>query len=422
MVNLLGTRALPLQSTDAVVIGAGPSGLMVSSGLAGLTPYYKGQPFFSQDIQEIYKKTVSSSQDISDVHHPSDQTPLSQIFERLAVKDIRFWNEDSMVVRHVVLTSGDIGGCWNELNPDMKCLSRANWMALPGLDWAAFKQAKTPFDKRPSMGEVAEYYREYAKTLGLSDNIHTHTVVEKIEQVDGLWQVHAREHGKEVVYESKIVILACGKFTIPRCLGIEGEDLDFVTHRMPSEIQKSTRLMVIGGGITGADCVLMALRVGCTVYHLFRDTNGLGRFDQRYTEYGGYADLLDKMRKVKKDPRYKPMPGGILTRIEEGGRSTVTYEGKEKLIQVAKVYILIGSQEDLSFLDEKYLKNIKRKTDPYTFKVGEGLYAVGSLGDVDFVKNSIAGCFAAAHEIRREIGSEQNEADKPGLMERCILL
>jgi len=202
---------------DAIVIGCGPSGLALGAALDGLTPYYEGKPLFNRKIQELAKEIISQ---IPEETRRSDN-PVTLTVNHLVDQGKVTFQKDASQVNFLILTDGEIGGCWNEMDQEMHCLSPAHWMALPGL---AFPTIKGSY---PSMSEVSAYYKNYASKMEFEGRIRMQTKVTSIERVKGIWKIQATNRGETVPYEARNIIIAIGNYSVPKRLDITGEDLDF---------------------------------------------------------------------------------------------------------------------------------------------------------------------------------------------------
>lgn len=366
---------------DALIIGAGPSGLAVASALSGLTPYYRNSPFFADDVPKLCEEIIPK------ITWKRSENPVALAFDYLnQTKQLTFKKEKS--IKYLVITDGKIGGCWNRLEPQLRILSISKWMALPGKNWGN--------EKRPSVEQVTTYYQTYAEEMGLKPLILENTVVTAATRVNEIWNVVARNQTQTTVYTAKNLVLANGIDTIPKKMGIPGEELEFVTHRSPFKLQENTTVLIVGSGFSAADCVLKALNSGCIVHHIYRDT-GEKNFLKRELNNNltDHCNLQTLMRDEKTTEQYTPYFYGELTRIDKD--HSCFLNGKR--VSVDHVIILIGSQEDLSFLQQDFNK-FEKDVDKYTYRHSKGLFAVGPLSGDNFVRLNIGGCFAAAHQIR----------------------
>ena len=104
-------------------------------------------------------------------------------------------------------------------------------------------------------------------------------------------------------------MLAVGTWGSARTLGIEGEDLPFVTHRgcdaEPEAVRGESpppKVLVVGAGLSAADCVVHLLSSGATVHHAFRGRAEATKVWSKFAgahmraSYPEYVDLAQAMR------------------------------------------------------------------------------------------------------------------------------
>lgn len=79
-----------------------------------------------------------------------------------------------------MLGKGPPGGSWHAMDPEILTLSLGSWMALPGLPY----KARDGAEKRASAGNVARYYVEYAREMGLEKHVQSEVTATNIRQLD----------------------------------------------------------------------------------------------------------------------------------------------------------------------------------------------------------------------------------------------
>jgi thioredoxin reductase len=214
------------------------------------------------------------------------------------------------------------------------------------------------------------------------------------KRVNDLWQIHARRLGEVVIYQAKDLVLATGSYSIPKKLGITGEQLSHVSFRMPIKLNP-VRVLIVGSGFSAADCVLKALESGCEVHHLFRNQGEKVFINRQLNEtFPKHEQLKALMRGEKKDPKYNPYLDGELKKIDQNGCFI-----NDGFVLLEQVIILIGTDPNLSFIE---CKDIQLRTNKYTYQVEEALFAVGPLTGDNFVKLNMAGCFACADTLLKK--------------------
>lgn len=144
------------------------------------------------------------------------KTPLNYCLNELN----KFW-VFSFKINHIVLGKGPAGGSWHRMDPNLRTLSLAAWMSLPGLDfktWEAKKWShqnghteveptktsstqpsqvhrrnlslkgnsdgdtnqKKEIQTRALISSVAEYYESYVKEMRLEKNFWNDVVVTNV--------------------------------------------------------------------------------------------------------------------------------------------------------------------------------------------------------------------------------------------------
>ncbi|XP_055858823.1 oxidative stress-induced growth inhibitor 1-like isoform X2 [Episyrphus balteatus] len=150
---------------DVVIIGNGPSGISLSYMLAGNWPYWipekvqkhpdemlrarlnyadKSKSLVEQDLVILAdglegRSTNPVSLLLDSLEHPCADLGL----ELPSMLEYRF--DAKKQIDHIVLGQGPPGGSWHKMDPNLRTLSLAGWMSLPGLsygDWEAFQQQK----------------------------------------------------------------------------------------------------------------------------------------------------------------------------------------------------------------------------------------------------------------------------------------
>ena len=231
---------------------------------------------------------------------------------------------------------------------------------------------------------------------------------------------------REVKIQAKCVVLAVG-LGCPRHLGVPGEDLSFVSHRYPDDPQllidaglSGDPVVVVGSGLCAADVILMSLGMGLKVTHVFRRKASDSQLIFNKLPPGGYPEydrICRLMHGTVEDEQYKPLECHSLQQIDQERVCTVVNsEGIEHQIKASLVFVLIGSNSDLSFLPDNLqkmgvqpMKLVSKANpvdvNPITFEVHEqpGLYAIGPLVGDNFVRFGIGGALGIASHLVKGI-------------------
>ena len=271
------TRSLPAH-VDTVIIGNGPSALILSFLLHGNTPYYN--PTNPHPDPILHKKLSDSPclLDI-DVHdltahfaasrlsYSTQALPINVLLDTLIrpLADIdpgesrtclQWRLEAKRRVSHVVLgNTAQVGGQWAN-NPvsaswDIGTLSYAEMLSLPGYSFEDhYKSTNTcralPNFHRPTRREVAEYLAAYYKEVGIEDSVYTDQDVGDIQRIDAGF--HLGSHN----ITCRHLVLASGIFSrlIPPRPPLRP------LYALPRPNASSDApLLVVGSGFTAADVI-----------------------------------------------------------------------------------------------------------------------------------------------------------------------
>ncbi|CAF1264309.1 unnamed protein product [Adineta ricciae] len=264
---------------EVVIIGNGPSAIVLSYILSGHIPYWNGCPvsndYLNVKLEQYVKDTSLLEQDLeflSDGLEGRSRNPVSLLIDNLIHPDadlgahlqskIKWRHDPSLGIDHVCLGRGGIGGVWNQLtSKQLQTISMADWMELPNYPISTFRQqrracrcrlmpnhnqsteSKDDVSKRATYDEVRSYYIHYVKRNRLANNFRNCSEVTSIKRVsvdepfyddvndeihapEPLWEVRGyNEQSKEpFIIHAKYVVLATGMpQTMTRPLGIIGE-------------------------------------------------------------------------------------------------------------------------------------------------------------------------------------------------------
>lgn len=464
----LGTSSS--EPLPVVIIGNGPSGICLSYLLSGYTPYVKPDTVHPHPV--LQRKLAESpgvsllDQDLdylSEGLEGRSQSPVALLFDTLLRPDTDFggnlesvltWkHQKERAIPHLVLGRNLPGGAWHSIEGSMVTLSQGQWMGLPDLqvkDWMGRKRRGLR-NSRATAGDIAQYYRDYVIKKGLKRNFLSGAVVTDVERVAPgptgsapLFHVHGFRTAKAQSQEpfslfARNLVLATGTSDSQARLGVPGEDLPFVHHRL-SALEAAARagtvtpasdpVLIVGAGLSAADAVLFARHSGLPVIHAFRrpvDDPGLV-FNQLpkmlYPEYHKVHQMMRECSILSPSPYegYRSLPEHRLLLLRNDRQAVFCdAQGLHKGFGVSLVLVLIGSHPDLSFLpgagrdlatDPSQPLNAKRnpiEVDPFTYQSTrqEGLYAVGPLAGDNFVRFVQGGALAVASSL------QQKEATKP---------
>ena len=301
------------QSIDTVIVGNGPSALILSYLLHGNIPYY--DPTTPHPDPLLHAKLERSPRlldiDLGYVTEHFAASRLSYSTQSLQVNVlldtllrpladtgyelrpcVQWRSEPAKAVSNVVLgETTRAGGQWTS-NPvaaswDIGSLSYAEMLSLPGYTFAEHHYATTgkplaPFT-RPTRRAVADYYATYPRQVGIEGSVYTSIDIEGISRTsDGFY---IRSHD---IY-CKHLVLASGIFShliAPRPL------LQPLLALPAQPSSEAPPLLVVGSGFTAADIILSTPSYQ-KIIHIFkwapdvRPSPLRACHQQAYPEYAG---------------------------------------------------------------------------------------------------------------------------------------
>jgi len=178
---------------EFVIIGNGPSGIVLSYMLSGNWPYYVGQ---SQDeflharlmVDPHLSLVQQDLQFLSEGLEGRSNYPVALLLDALQKPEADLglknpslleWRHVSDArVDHVVLGRGGPGGVWQSLDGELLTVSLGGWMELPDLSMSQWQG-----EDRASVATVSSYYQDYVKMKGLEDRFMNYTMVTGVKQV-----------------------------------------------------------------------------------------------------------------------------------------------------------------------------------------------------------------------------------------------
>ncbi|KAI9672253.1 MAG: hypothetical protein M1831_002067 [Alyxoria varia] len=303
-------------SVDTVIIGHGPSALILSYILSGHIPYYS-----SNHDDDLLHERISSTPDLlhikgdvfshlrSSLRYSSQALPVNVLLDALVRPDGDLstdtrsclkWRQDlTRVIPHKVFGNGPTaGGQWAEqsdASQDIGTLSYAEQLSLPGYTladyWRATKHSEMPELIRPTRTDVAQYLAAYPDAVGISDRVQTSAHVEGISRTDGGF--HIASHN---VF-CRHLVLASGTFNVNLPPPAPLESLDLLP---PSS---AGPVLVIGSGFTAAD-IISSTSPERQIIHLYhwdpenRPSPLKGCHSSAYPEYAG---IYRQMRLAAKE-------------------------------------------------------------------------------------------------------------------------
>eukprot|EP00058_Branchiostoma_floridae_P019425 XP_002604915.1 hypothetical protein BRAFLDRAFT_264350 [Branchiostoma floridae] len=417
--------------TDVVVIGNGPSGICLSYLLSGNWPYVNNHPHPNPFLERKLRENPDCSILQQDLQYLSEglegrsNNPVALLMDTLCHPNADLgmdepsclqWNHHpARNIPHVILGRGPPGGAWQDMDGSMLTLSLGNWMELPQMDFRQWAQhhrrlhggVNCARQDRAYISDVAQYYSDYVKHMGLEKNFLVGSTVTSVRrlvvdcafinqesgeqeascQVYRLSSVCCRKNMWEVrgvlqvddlqqpfCYHAPHVVMATGTTDIPNRLDFKGDnDNDVVVHDL-REIEKaiankeldehSDPVMVVGAGLTAADAILCLRSRKIPIVHVFRrDVKDQGLIFKTLPDglYPEYHTVYQMMKSKDGYPGYKSYPRHEILEMRAGMKCILKgpvrrcligrmIDCPEKVVHVSKVLVLIGARPNLSFL------------------------------------------------------------------------
>ena len=403
------TRSFP-RSADTVIVGNGPSALILSYILHGNIPYYdssKSHPdpilhrklSASPCLLDVNVFDITAHFSASRISYSTQALPINVLLDTLIrpLADIDPEKHDSCVIwrkeewnaiPHVVLgSSAQAGGQWAD-NPvsaswDIGALSYAEMLSLPAYTfedhWRLTHQASLPDFHRPTRREVAEYFAAYPKYIGIADCIYNDTEAGDIRRSADGFYVGSHD------LACKRLVLASGAFSRlipPRPLLTPLKDLRPRNDAAP--------LLVVGSGFTAAD-VILSTPHGRKVLHIYKwDPEGRPSplkscHPRAYPEYArvyrqmklaanncpGSSGAVSPMRTRKTNPffqdrqwdsAYEGLPNTYITHVNmRGAYAELTLRlsnGSITYRDISSMDYVIGRRGSLTYLNENIQQEI----------------------------------------------------------------
>lgn len=288
----MAVQYLP-HAVDTVIVGAGPSALILSFILHGNIPHYNASTPHPDPILQKKLLPLNSLLDIdvcdltahfgaSRLSYSTQALPINVLLDTLLrpladtnpgeYESCVCWRHDpSRRVPHVVLgNTSKPGGQWAD-NPiagssDVAALSYAEMLSLPGYSFERHCEVAHGSElgafHRPTRREVAEYLEVYPGVVGITDSIFTDVNVDSISRTENGFHIGSHD------IRCSHLVLASGVFSNlipPRPL------LMPLIDALPRPPTSKLPILVIGSGFTAAD-VILSFPPDRKVIHIFKWT------------------------------------------------------------------------------------------------------------------------------------------------------
>jgi len=330
--------------------------------------------------------------------------------------------------------------------------SLPNWDPIlnPSLFSCSYKHNPS-FPNLPSL-------QDYSKSISESYKIRNKDCVDKICSQKTLFEVtgyevktntDGRKEMKQFKYVAKNVVLATGQTDEPNKLGVPGEDLPFVLHKLKDLddlvkaghlTQNSDPVMVVGAGLSAADAIINAQGHGLPIGHVFRKSvSDPGLIFNKlpvalYPEYHAvhrmmasgsnhHTKLLKGQPVEREHPGYKAWAQTEIVEITRDRKVRLKGPDTNEMIQVSYILVLIGASPDLTFLAEagqqlgRVPGAVIGRNNPIDIDVFShqssnipGLFAMGPLTGDNFVRFIQGGALAIASHVHHKEESSKDHS------------
>ena len=406
----MSPRTLP-KEVDTVIVGNGPSALILSFILHGNIPYYdptkphpdpilRGKILTLPSLLELNVTDLTAHFAASRLSYSTQALPINVLLDTLirpladtdpgeyeSCVDWRY--EECRRIPHLVLGNAtQPGGQWADnataACSDIGTLSYAEMLSLPAYPidkhFSKTRGSRPTEYYRPTRREVAEYLAVYPEAVNIADSVFTHVNVSGVSRVDGGF--HIGSHG----VHCKHLVLASGVFStlIPP---------PPLLRPLRSATQEKSGLdlpvLVVGSGFTAAD-VILSSPPGKKVIHVFkwlsdRPSPLQACHPRAYPEYAGiYRQMklaakgmlgiqtpVSPLRRRKSNPfseprdwerAYEGFPNTLIKDVLlDDGRAFITLETMDGRIfnrEISNLEYVIGRRGSLEYLDSKLTKQV----------------------------------------------------------------
>ncbi|MCJ1379783.1 hypothetical protein MMC17_002886 [Xylographa soralifera] len=391
---------------DSVIIGNGPSALILSYILHGHIPYYNASnphpdPVLhnklvrSPCLLDINVQSLTKHFQASRLSYSTQALPINVLLDTLirpladtepgAFRTCVEWRyEPERAVEHAVLgNTAKAGGQWAD-NPvsaswDIGTLSYAEMLSLPGYSLSdhykvSGREQAAEF-YRPTRREIASYLAAYPEAVGISGSFRSRSEAKGITRTANGFLIASHD------LQCNHLILASGIFSHLLPARPQLEPL----LRLPDHSTECTPpLLVVGSGFTAADIIISALS-NRKIIHIYKwnpddhpsplrachadaypDYAGVyRRMKLSAMRYLGQSSIISPLRKRKSNPffhsrdwdqSYEGLPNTYIKDVSiHGEYATVTLQGADGRIferDIANLEYVIGRRGSLEYLNK----------------------------------------------------------------------
>ncbi|KAG5300362.1 hypothetical protein I7I48_00029 [Histoplasma ohiense] len=397
------------KSVDIVIVGNGPSAMILSYILHGHIPFYSPEKPHPDPL--LHSKLKHNPQLLHlDIDHltshfgasrfpySTQALPVNALLDALIRPNgddddgketsVQWRYMPEMAASHLVLGhANQPGGQWAECpegtTPNIQTLSYAGMLSLPGYSFAEHHQhvhdSPLPPYTRPSREALAEYLAAYPTSVGISKSILCNQEVSRVDRTENGFYIGSHN------ITCKKLILASGVFTEripPRPLLLPLLKLPPLTSTQP----RRAPLLVIGSGFSAAD-VIISSHPDQQIIHIFKwelETNPSPLKSCHQQEYPEYAAIYRLMKQASaqltqkngtRRPRqarglsnpfldsrnwqvnYEGSPNAVITDVVlDNGSALVTFRREDGITlsrEVSGLAYMVGRRSSLKYLSKR---------------------------------------------------------------------
>ncbi|KAJ5901496.1 hypothetical protein N7495_002024 [Penicillium taxi] len=304
--------------TDTVIVGNGPSALILSYILHGYLPYYLPNPphpdpllhaklLDAPDLLHHNVDSLTAHFAASRLSYSTQALPVNVLLDTLmcpsldidesgTTSNLEWRHVPEKAIPHLVFGKAPYpGGQWTEdpcgASWDIQTLSYAAMLSLPGYSFADHHRKllgqDLPSFTRPTRRAIAEYYRAYPTAVGIDDGLRNG------EELNGISRTSNGFYIKSHNLHCKRLVLASGIFSEVLPPGPILQPL------LQTKSTPAVPMLVIGSGFSAADAIISATP-DQKIIHVFkwapkdRPSPLRSCHQQAYPEYAGVYRLMKK--------------------------------------------------------------------------------------------------------------------------------
>jgi len=395
-----------LDYVNTVIVGNGPSALILSFILHGNIPYYDiANPHPDSILHQKLQKTpclldididdLTAHFSASRISYSTQALPINVLLDTLLrpLADtnpsqygscVQWKYELDRSVEHMVLgDSANAGGQWAD-NPiagswDIGTLSYAEMLSLPGYSLLEHlrKHSRKSVEvfHRPSRREVAEYLKLYPAMVGIEDSIYTDCGIDGVIRDGEGFLIRSPN------LRCKHLVLASGTFSNL----IPARPLLYPLLDLPTPIGESEYpLLVVGSGFTAAD-VILSTPHNRKVVHIFKWAPDEHPSPLQACHPRAYPEYASIYRRMKLAAKKHSGPKQVFSPMRKRSNPFERPDWEDLYEGLPNTYIKsVMMHESTATIT---LEDSDHK--PFERKISSMQYVIGRRGSLDYLKEDI---------------------------------